>query len=294
MADGQRLYPVNKLVLHHSAGPDFANADHAVIQQWFNDVGRNRGYAGLAHSGHYLNGSEIFTQAQYAAHYHAGASRTGYCLVPLMDDPYNNVAWHAGNWLMNQHSIGIENCGTYLDHELTDEALFELMEFWRPQDQALSGATEVWVHKWIFGTACPGLIAEQVPKAVDMLNDPTKWEALLFPPPTTTTTTTTMTTTTTTTESTTTDTTTTLPSTPEEPVEPSPEPNDDKEPTMKAFLEALKEFARLAVFAAISAGIAYFGNLDTTWAVVITAAFRTLDKYVHENPNIPFKGILPF
>lgn len=67
-----------------------------------------------------------------------------------------------------------------------------------------------------------------------------------------------------------------------------------------AILAGLKELARVAVFGAISAALAWgttqVGNLDpsSAYAVAGTLVLRFLDKYVHANQDIPAKGLLPF
>lgn len=69
---------------------------------------------------------------------------------------------------------------------------------------------------------------------------------------------------------------------------------------IKAIVEAIKEIARLAVLAAVSAVLYYgatqLGNLpaDNLYALVGAGVLRALDKYVHENENIRAKGLVPF
>ena len=70
--------------------------------------------------------------------------------------------------------------------------------------------------------------------------------------------------------------------------------------TKDAIVSALKEAARLAVLAAISAAVSYllqfFGAQDQTNVVVLagTLALRTVDKYIHEDQSIKANGLLPF
>ncbi|OGY24247.1 MAG: hypothetical protein A2Y57_04140 [Candidatus Woykebacteria bacterium RBG_13_40_7b] len=181
MADGNRVYPVNLLVNHHSVGPEFVNVSPSQIRRWFSDVGRTRGYAGVAHSGHFVEGYETFAQAQYAGH--IVNNKYGYELIELMDDPLNNVAWHAGNWPVNQRSIGIEHCGNYLDRFLPDKALMCIADTFRQHDKNIGGILNVTFHRMYSATQCPGRIAEQVAKVIDMINDPTKWNEILWPTP---------------------------------------------------------------------------------------------------------------
>lgn len=181
MADGQRINPVNRLVLHHSVGPDFTNVDHDTIAKWFSDIGKTRGYAGTSDSKHYYtpsNGKRYMTysQAHMAGHWHGGK----YCLFDIMDDKWNNVAWHASNWAVNQRSIGIENCGNYVAKTFTDAQRQAVADFWRPQDKKLNGATYINGHKDFSATACPGRIAEAIPSIVNYINNP----PTTTPPPT--------------------------------------------------------------------------------------------------------------
>lgn len=185
MTDGQRIYPVNLFVIHHSAGPDFRGASDLEVQDWFDAIGKDRGYAGLAHSYHLhpQRDKETFAQAQIALV--QGADGT-WRIVPLMQDGWDNVAWHCGDWEKNQRSIGCEVCGNYSEKTLPNEALLVLADFWREQDQMLNGATELSAHKWIYATACPGLIEGQiVDPLVNMVNDPTPyietWDEVKIP-----------------------------------------------------------------------------------------------------------------
>lgn len=173
MADGQRIQPVNRLVLHHSVGPDFKDVDHDTIAKWFSDIGKNRGYAGTPDSKHYYtpsNGKRYMTyaQAHMAGHWHNGK----YCLFDIMEDKWNNVAWHAGNWAINQQSIGIENCGNYVGKTFTTAQRIAVADFWRPQDKKLNGATYINGHKDFSATACPGGIYEAIDSIVHYINNP--------------------------------------------------------------------------------------------------------------------------
>ena len=65
-------------------------------------------------------------------------------------------------------------------------------------------------------------------------------------------------------------------------------------------LEMLKEGARLALFAMVSAGLTalgeWVGAMEQTEAWVIAVAFliRLADKYVHKTDATELKGIAPF
>ena len=171
MSDGQRTYPVNRLILHHSVGPFFIGENPQTVSDWFNSVGRNRGYKGVAHSGHVdpRTGQETFAQAHYALH-----ESNGWKLVELIKEPFNNVAWHSGDWPMNQQSIGIEVCGNYVDKKLPPEALQVLADFWRPVDQSLGGKTFINGHRDFSPTQCPGQIKDQIPDILNLVNNPPK------------------------------------------------------------------------------------------------------------------------
>jgi len=49
----------------------------------------------------------------------------------------------------------------------------------------------------------------------------------------------------------------------------------------KKLWEAAKEPLRLLVLAVIPAILTYFEVIDTSWALVITALLRFIDKYLH-------------
>lgn len=68
----------------------------------------------------------------------------------------------------------------------------------------------------------------------------------------------------------------------------------------KAIWEAVKEVARLALFAAIAAVLSWaatqVANLDpnSVYTIVLAAALRFADKWVHENKDIKANGLAPF
>ena len=167
IADGDRVHPVDMLVVHHSVGPEFRDVDHDTIAQWFSDIGRNRGYAGLAHSGHYYKGRETFAQAQLAGHWHGGK----YCVFEIMDDVLNNVAWHAGNWPINQRSLGLENCGRY-SSPADDAVLRGIADYWRAHDRRVNGNSYINPHRDVTttSTACPERLGDQIPKIIEYVN----------------------------------------------------------------------------------------------------------------------------
>lgn len=67
-----------------------------------------------------------------------------------------------------------------------------------------------------------------------------------------------------------------------------------------AIISTVKEGLRIALFAALSALIAWASNklagLDPSSSTVVigTILIRLVDKYVHENKDINAKGIAPF
>ena len=70
----------------------------------------------------------------------------------------------------------------------------------------------------------------------------------------------------------------------------------------KAFVEALKEFGRLILIAAVSAALAgatvLIGFLDPLWATVagtfLTFFAKAWDKYVHKSDATIANGVVPF
>ncbi len=191
-SDGQRTFPVDYLVMHHSAGPDFANATDQEVSDWFSIVGKSRGYASLAHSGHFDpdTGAETFSMAHWALRpYTRDNNKYGWRLTLLMADPEQNVAWHCGLWAVNQRSFGIETCGIYLADFLPDQALMLVADSFREHDRQLvakgyASGLQVFGHQTFFLTECPGQILHQLPKLIDMINNPEAWNARLWPDPT--------------------------------------------------------------------------------------------------------------
>lgn len=184
MADGHRVYPVNLVVMHHAVSDPMNNWTDSRVRRWFSDIGRNRGYKGVAHSNHYVEGYETFAQAQFCLHpYTADGNKYGWRLTQLMDDPFNNVAWHAGNWAINQRSIGIETAGNWLNALLPEKALMLVADTFREHDKNIGGTLNVTYHRMYSSTQCPGRIAEQVGTIIDMINNPAKWNNILWPVP---------------------------------------------------------------------------------------------------------------
>lgn len=189
MPDGQRIYPVDHLVMHHSVGPEFTNATDQQVSDWFNQTGRNRGYVGVARSGHLDpdTGRETFAQAHWALRrYTLDGNKYGWRLTLLIADPENNVAWHAGNWQINQRSFGIETCGNFVDKPLDEKALMLVADSFRDHDRELvqkghRDGLQVYGHRVFYNTACPGMIFGQIDTIIDMINNPDPWNRKLWP-----------------------------------------------------------------------------------------------------------------
>lgn len=184
MNDGQRKYPVNIFVLHHSAGPDFADTDDLTIQDWYSETGKARGYNnGAINPMHGHPGRP--GQLSYAMAQFAGApdssNKYNYRLIDLITDPWHNVTWSVGNWDINVVSCSIENCGNFLYKTLENRQLMCIADYLRPIDQELGGTLQILLHSEIFATACPGRLKEQRDTLVDMINRPEHWNAVLWP-----------------------------------------------------------------------------------------------------------------
>lgn len=184
MNDGQRKYPVNIFVLHHSTGPRFKDATNKAVQDWFSSIGKSRGYQNGAinprHEHPSRPGQLTYAMAQFAGIPYS-KSKYNYKLIDLIKRPWQNVAWHAGNWDINIQSCGLENCGNFSSMVLEDRQLMCIADFLRPIDKELGGKLNIMLHQEVKATACPGRIKEQRAKLVDMINNPSKWNKKLFP-----------------------------------------------------------------------------------------------------------------
>lgn len=184
MADASRL-TVDKLVLHHAVTPLWSDKSRAWLAQWFSDLGFSRGYGSNPAQWNGLinpyTGGRSYAMAQYAGQRVDGSTpdatdaerAAGYRLVALVQDPFGRIAYHAGNWAVNQSSIGIENLGDYRNYPLRDGDCRVIADFWRNQDRALGGATAVYGHLEIstLGTACPARIMEQRDRIIQLINE---------------------------------------------------------------------------------------------------------------------------
>lgn len=186
MKDGQRVYPVNKTLLHHAVSDEMRDWDDIDVQDWFSGIGKARGYNNGAINSYHEHpsrpGQLTYSMAHFCLHpYTKDGNKYGWRLTELIKLPWDNVAWHAGNWAVNQQSIGIETAGNYVGHRLDEKALMLVADAFRAQDQALGGALELYGHKDFFATACPGQIYDQIGTLIDMINDPNKWNNILWP-----------------------------------------------------------------------------------------------------------------
>jgi len=131
-------------------------------------------------------GQLTYSQAQFAGSPDS-SNKYNYKLTDLIKNPWGNVAWHAGNWAINLQSCGLENCGNYSNALLESRQLMCIADFLRGIDNELvaggyPNGIEVLLHQEIYATACPGRIKEQRDTIVDMINNPAKWNAIVFPP----------------------------------------------------------------------------------------------------------------
>ncbi len=181
MSDGQRKYPVNKVVLHHAVSDHMVNWEDIDVQDWFDRIGAGRGYKGVTRSYHQhpSRNKETFSQAHFCLHpYTKDNNPYGWRLTLLIKNPVDNVAWHAGNWEINQQSIGIETAGNFLAEELPEKACLLLADYFRSYDKSIGGALSFFFHSQFSATACPGRIKERIALIVDMVNNPSKYEYL--------------------------------------------------------------------------------------------------------------------
>lgn len=186
MNDGQRIYPVDYFFLHHSTGPDFVNASDIEVQDWYSNNGKARAYNNGAinpmHEHPSRPGELTYAQAQFTLReYSLDGNKYGWRLTDLIARPWQNVAWAVGNWDYNVKSSSVEICGNFMGKVLPEKALMCMADFLRGIDEELGGALKVWLHQEVYATACPGRIKEQRDTLVDMINNPAKWNAVLWP-----------------------------------------------------------------------------------------------------------------
>lgn len=174
--DGHRSEIVDYLVAHHTAGREMINTKDIDVMDYFDTTGRKRGYESVrkksghdeikSYHTHPKRKKETFAQAHFALHkYNLDGNKYGWRLVPLIVRPFENVAWHAGNWKINQRSIGIEICGNYVKKKIDENALLliaETFKFWYKDLKQKGLKLKIKGHKDFANTACPGLIYNQL------------------------------------------------------------------------------------------------------------------------------------
>lgn len=189
LIDGDRVYPVNDLIIHHADTPTWDNESDQFLIDWYSNNGKARAYSnGAVNPNHNKPGSQelSYSQAHATIHpYTLDGNKYGWRWVWLIDDPWDNVTWGAANWPVNQRCINVEICGNYLDHEVDQKALMLIADMWRGHDQQLGGNTAVYGHSQVsqLGTQCPAQILNQLGDLIDMINNPEKWNAQLWPAP---------------------------------------------------------------------------------------------------------------
>lgn len=185
MTDINRL-PVDCFVLHHAVTPAWPEKSKAELAQWFSDNGFARAYGSNANNWSGLinpyTGARSYSQAHICGQQvdastpdaTAEERKMGFRWVPLVDDIWGQICWHAGNWKMNCRSIGIECLGDYRNYTLRDWDARVLGAFWRPQDLKFGGATAIWGHKEVSdaATECPARIMEMRDTVVGYCNNP--------------------------------------------------------------------------------------------------------------------------
>lgn len=193
--DGNRVYPVNKLVMHHAVSDNMVNWSDLAVQDWFSNVGKKRGYSdGAVFSYHEhpgRTGQATYSMAHFCLHrYTKDGNKYGWRLTELIKNPFQQVAWHCGNWSANQTSIGIETAGNYESSDIDDKALMLIADkLGRAWDKELISAkvasgVNVYGHRDWIATACPGKIYNKIDTLIDMINNKSKWERALWPPTT--------------------------------------------------------------------------------------------------------------
>lgn len=187
MSDGDRVYPVDHFVIHHAVTPTYANYSDGDIINIFSNFGKAIYNNGAINPRHYKpNGELTYTQAHAALRpYTLDGNKYGYRWTWLLQNPFGNVVWGAGNWAVNQRAINLEVCMDARYADLPDKALMLIADTLRPHDEAIGGALKLFGHSQVSQapTQCPARLLPQVDKLVDMLNNPRKWNEILFPAP---------------------------------------------------------------------------------------------------------------
>lgn len=141
---GRQGQPTNKIFIHHAATTDFDG-----IARTFQRVGRGA-----------------------SAHYGVGRGGKVDRYVPE-----GSIAWHCGNWAYNQTSIGIENVNSsggpaWAVAEDTFDTLVELVRdiATRHGMLPLTVGKNLFGHKDVMATACPGVLYGRLQELADRVN----------------------------------------------------------------------------------------------------------------------------
>lgn len=182
MADKNRL-PVDRFFQHHAVWPINDHLSKKQVAQAFSDSGKARAYRnGALYSGliNPYTGARSYSQAQVAGQRvtartpdaTAKERAAGYRVVPLVKDIWGQICWHAGNWNMNQRSIGIEHMGDYRTDRMRDGDLKVIADFWRAHDKKMNGKTFIMGHQQVSATLCPATIMNNIGTIVKYINNP--------------------------------------------------------------------------------------------------------------------------
>lgn len=186
--DAGRL-PVDTFVLHHAVTQHFKNYSDAQIREIFSNFGRaiynSYGITPYSHINP-STGGITYTQAHMALHeYDADGNKYGWRIVDLIEDMEKKLLWHAANGDINARSLGLETCIDARYEVLPEKALMLIADRLRPLDQRLGGGLKLFGHSQVSqtGTQCPAQLLGQLPTIIDMINNPDKWNAKLWPAP---------------------------------------------------------------------------------------------------------------
>lgn len=164
-----------RLVIHHSAGPQYSGYESDRIAAIFGTEGKKL-FRHFEPDGKeteiksYLEnpftGSTTWANAQFALHPYGKEYR----LVKLVKYPMSDICWHASNKEINDTSFGVEICGNYYGEfglpGLLSEGIDALSRVFRPYAQWLRETTGkeliITGHRDHAPTACPGNIYRQL------------------------------------------------------------------------------------------------------------------------------------
>lgn len=143
---GRQGNPINKIFIHHAATTDFDG-----IARTFQAVGRGA-----------------------SAHY--GVGRNGQVDRYV---PEGSIAWHCGNWPYNTTSIGIENVnsgGSAEGWPVAEDTFNTLVDLVRDVASRhgmlpLAVGKNLFGHKDVMATACPGVLYGRLQELADRVNN---------------------------------------------------------------------------------------------------------------------------